>query len=66
MKAKFGWTVVRNTIGSKTRKKEYQVYARDTDVHASPLTADLIPFTHKTKKAAIEAGEAGNYAYKRN
>jgi hypothetical protein len=61
-KAKFGWTVVRNTDASK---RPFKVYERDCPADEKHFAADLAPFTHPTKTAAIAAGDRGEYAYKR-
>lgn len=56
MKAPFGWTVI-----MKANTHRFTVYKRDTDVKASCLTADLIPFTFPTKAKAMTAGHSGYY-----
>jgi hypothetical protein len=62
--AQWGWTVVRRPISpGDTCKLPYRVYKRDCP--ATGAAADLAPFTHPTRKAAIEAGKRGEYAYKR-
>lgn len=62
MKAKFGWTVVAR---GGDPKNGILVYKREVPADSVNGTADLAPFTHPTKKEAREAGERGEYAYKR-
>lgn len=61
MKAPFGWTVVAKGGDSK----KIFVYKRDCPADEKHHAADLAPFTHPTKAAAVEAGKRGEYAYKR-
>ena len=60
MKAQFGWTVIRKpgTLDQTI------VYKRDCPADTEHFAADLAPFTHHTKYAAVEAGKRGEYAYK--
>lgn len=55
--APFGWTVIRTESG-------FRVYKRDIPATAEHFAADLAPFTHPTRKAALEAGRRGHYAYR--
>ena len=61
MLAPFGWTV----IARWTNRCGYHVYKRDCPADAAHYAADLAPFTHTTRKAAVEAGKRGEFAYKR-
>lgn len=61
MKSKFGWTVIRKD----SKKQGFLVYKQDHPTDEANFAADLAPFTHPTRSAAIAAGKAGNYAYKR-
>jgi hypothetical protein len=56
----FGYTVIRRD----SAKCGFFVYKRTTPADAAHFAADLAPFTHPTKRAAIQAGKAGNFAYK--
>ncbi len=60
VQAPFGWTVARKG-GTDT----IVVYKRDCPADKEHFAADLAPFTHTTRKLAVEAGKRGEYAYKR-
>jgi hypothetical protein len=60
MKSEFGWTVVR-----QGGTDNVVVYKRDYPADAAHFAADLAPFTHPTKVAAVAAGKRGEFAYKR-
>jgi hypothetical protein len=58
--APFGWTVIRRDSAACG----FFVYKRDCPADAAHHAADLAPFTHPTKAAAIAQGKLGNVAYK--
>ena len=60
MLAPFGWTVIRHN----QERCGFCVYKRDCPATAEHFAADLAPFTHKTRRLAVEAGMRGEYAYK--
>jgi hypothetical protein len=61
MKAPFGWTVV----AKGGDPSNIITYKRDCPADAAHHAADLAPFTHPTKAAAVAAGKRGEFAYKR-
>jgi hypothetical protein len=63
MKAEFGWTVIRKG-GTGIPGVPLRIHVYKRDCPAMGMAADLLPFTHPTKAAAIAAGKRGEYAYK--
>jgi len=61
MNAPFGWTVIWKP---GTPVDAFHVYKRDCPADAAHFSADLAPFTHASKRLAIEAGKRGEKAYK--
>lgn len=58
-KQPYGWTAIR-----RDSKRGFHVYKRDCPADAAHHAADLAPFTHKTRAAAVAAAKAGSFAYK--
>lgn len=59
MHAPFGWTVIRRD----TAPCGFHVYKRGCPADKEHFAADLAPFTHTTRKLAVQAGERGEFAY---